>query len=104
MRWRKIRFTGTAFVFRSKRADRLKILFWDGSELVMAYKRLEKSTYTSPAIRDGGYDAEPGTVQGPVCRIGLAPGTVVGGPPTGCGRVSRPRECPGIGFLGACTG
>ena len=30
-------FTGTIFVFRSKRADRLKILFWDGSGLVMAY-------------------------------------------------------------------
>ncbi|PVA05262.1 IS66 family insertion sequence element accessory protein TnpB [Thalassorhabdomicrobium marinisediminis] len=46
-------FTGTVFVFRSKRADRLKILFWDGSGLVMAYKRLEESTFTWPAIRDG---------------------------------------------------
>ncbi|WP_339115113.1 IS66 family insertion sequence element accessory protein TnpB [Thioclava sp. GXIMD2076] len=41
-------FTGTVFVFRSKRADRLKILFWDGSGLVMAYKRLEESTFTWP--------------------------------------------------------
>jgi len=39
-------FTGTVFVFRSKRADRLKILFWDGSGLVMAYKRLEETTFT----------------------------------------------------------
>ncbi len=46
-------FTGTVFVFRSKRADRLKILFRDGSGLVMAYKRLEESTFTWPAIRDG---------------------------------------------------
>ena len=43
-------FTGTVFVFRSKRADRLKILFWDGSGLVMAYKRLEENTFTWPAI------------------------------------------------------
>jgi transposase len=46
-------FTGTVFVFRAKRADRLKILFWDGSELVMAYKRLEETTFTWPAVRDG---------------------------------------------------
>lgn len=31
----------------------MKILFWDGSGLVMAYKRLEESTFTWPAIRDG---------------------------------------------------
>jgi transposase len=46
-------FTGTVFVFRAKRADRLKILFWDGSGLVMAYKRLEETTFTWPAIKDG---------------------------------------------------
>jgi len=46
-------FTGTVFVFRAKRADRLKILFWDGTGLVMAYKRLEETTFARPAIRDG---------------------------------------------------
>jgi len=46
-------FTGTVFVFRAKRADRLKFLFWDGTGLVMAYKRLEETTFTWPAIRDG---------------------------------------------------
>ena len=29
-------FTGTVFVFRSKRAEQLKILFWDGSGLVIS--------------------------------------------------------------------
>jgi transposase len=33
-------------VFRARRADRLKLLYWDGSGLVMAYKRLEASTFT----------------------------------------------------------
>ncbi|MEH7828746.1 IS66 family insertion sequence element accessory protein TnpB [Gemmobacter sp. JM10B15] len=46
-------FTGTVFVFRSRRADRLKLLHWDGTGLVMAYKRLEDSTFTWPAIKDG---------------------------------------------------
>lgn len=50
---RKDPFTGTVFVFRAKRADRLKLLFWDGSGLVMAYKRLEDTTFTWPAIKDG---------------------------------------------------
>ena len=30
-------FSGTIFVFRSKRADRLKILAWDGSGLVLLW-------------------------------------------------------------------
>lgn len=46
-------FTGTVFVFRAKRADRLKILFWDGTGLVMAYKRLEETPFIWPAIKDG---------------------------------------------------
>ena len=50
---RKDPFTGTVFVFRSRKADRLKLLFWDGTGLVMAYKRLEDATFTWPAITDG---------------------------------------------------
>lgn len=46
-------FTGTVFVFRAKRLDRLKLLYWDGTGLVMAYKRLEDTTFTWPAIKDG---------------------------------------------------
>lgn len=50
---RKDPFTGTVFVFRSRRADRLKLLYWDGTGLVMAYKRLEETTFIWPAIKDG---------------------------------------------------
>lgn len=44
---RKDPFTGTVFVFRAKKADRLKLLYWDGTGLVMAYKRLEEHTFTA---------------------------------------------------------
>ena len=50
---RKDPFTGTVFLFRAKRLDRLKLLYWDGSGLVMAYKRLEDTTFTWPTIKDG---------------------------------------------------
>lgn len=43
---RKDPFTGTVFVFRAKRADQLKLLYWDGTGLVMTYKRLEETTFT----------------------------------------------------------
>ena len=33
---RKDPFTGTVFVFRSRRADRLKLLYWDGTGLMFA--------------------------------------------------------------------
>jgi transposase len=46
-------FSGTIFIFRSKRADRLKILAWDGSGLVLLWKRLEQGTFRWPPISDG---------------------------------------------------
>jgi transposase len=46
-------FCGTIFIFRSKRADRLKILAWDGSGLVLLWKRLEHGAFRWPPISDG---------------------------------------------------
>ncbi len=46
-------FTGTVFLFRAKRSDRLKLVFYDGTGLVMIYKRLEEQGFVWPAIRDG---------------------------------------------------
>ncbi len=47
-------FAGDVFVFRSKRrANRLKLLMWDGPGLVLATKRLEDGVFTWPPIRDG---------------------------------------------------
>jgi transposase len=46
-------FSGAIFVFRSKRADRLKIVAWDGSGLVLFWKRLEQGAFQWPPISDG---------------------------------------------------
>lgn len=46
-------FSGTIFVFRSRRADRLKMLAWDGSGLVLLWKRLEHGAFRWPPISDG---------------------------------------------------
>jgi transposase len=46
-------FCGSLFVFRSKRADRLKLIYWDGSGLVMSYKRLEDNAFKWPTIKNG---------------------------------------------------
>jgi transposase len=46
-------FSGVIFIFRSKRADRLKILAWDGSGLVLLWKRLEQGAFRWPPISDG---------------------------------------------------
>jgi len=45
--------SGLIVVFRSKRGDRAKILVWDGTGLVLIYKRLEQGSFTWPAVRDG---------------------------------------------------
>src|SRR3546814_20868623 len=46
-------FSGAAFVFRSKRADRIKILVWDRTGLVLVHKRLEGGKFVWPGVRDG---------------------------------------------------
>lgn len=41
-------FCGTVFAFRSKRADRLKLLFFDGTGVVLVSKRLEAGAFRWP--------------------------------------------------------
>lgn len=45
--------SGLVIVFRAKRADRIKVLLWDGTGRVMAYKRLEEGSFAWPRVRDG---------------------------------------------------
>src|SRR5262249_16407050 len=46
-------YSGVIYVFRAKRADRVKLLLWAGSGLVLVSKRLEQGTFRWPAINDG---------------------------------------------------
>ncbi|KUM25195.1 transposase [Mesorhizobium loti] len=46
-------YCGAAFVFRAKRADRIKISVWDRTGLVLVHKRLGGSKFVWPQVRDG---------------------------------------------------
>jgi transposase len=46
-------FSGAIIVFRSKRADRIKILVWDGSGLVLVWKQLSDGAFRWPPVVDG---------------------------------------------------
>ena len=46
-------FCGTIFVFRAKRADRLKLVIWDGTGLVLVNKHIESGKFAWPSISDG---------------------------------------------------
>ena len=52
-------FSGAAFVFRSKRADRIKVLVWDQTGIVLVHKRLEGAKFVWPAVRDGVMTMSP---------------------------------------------
>lgn len=46
--------SGHLFVFRNKRGDRLKVLYWDRDGLAIWYKRLEEGTFDFPAVEASG--------------------------------------------------
>jgi len=45
-------FSGAVFAFRSERADRLKLLFFDGTGVVLVAKRLETGAFRWPKPGD----------------------------------------------------
>ena len=46
-------FSGAVYVFRAKRADRIKLIFWDGTGLCLFAKRLEDGIFRWQKIEDG---------------------------------------------------
>ncbi len=46
-------FSGVIYVFRAKRSDRVKLVWWDGTGLCLMAKKLESGGFKWPAIQDG---------------------------------------------------
>ena len=46
-------FSGHLFVFRGRRGDLIKVLWWDGQGLCLFAKRLEKGRFVWPSPADG---------------------------------------------------
>ena len=46
-------FSGAIYVFRARRADRVKLVWWDGTGVCLLVKRLEDGNFCWPAITDG---------------------------------------------------
>jgi transposase len=51
-------FTGHVFVFRGRRADRIKFLVWDKNGFVLVYKRLEKGRFRFPDAASGNRELD----------------------------------------------
>ena len=45
--------SGHVFVFRNRRGDRIKLLYWDSDGYVIVYKRLEAGSFRFPAAVEG---------------------------------------------------
>lgn len=52
-------FSGAVIVFRAKRSDRVKILVWDDSGLVLIWKQLSQGSFRWPPIVDGVMKLSP---------------------------------------------
>ena len=45
-------FSGAVYVFRAKRADRVKLIYWDGTGVCLFAKRLEDGKFRWPGVQD----------------------------------------------------
>ena len=55
--------SGQLFVFRNKRSDRVKLLYWDEDGFVIVYKRLEAGTFRFPDAEAAGVEIRAADLQ-----------------------------------------
>lgn len=55
--------SGQLFVFRNRRADRVKLLYWDEDGFVLVYKRLEAGTFRFPQDEAAGVEIRAADLQ-----------------------------------------
>ena len=46
-------FSGAVYVFRAKRADRVKLIYWDDTGVCLFAKQLEDGKFRWPSVQDG---------------------------------------------------
>ncbi len=61
-------FSGVVYVFRAKRADRVKLICWDGTGLCLFAKRLEDGEFRWPKIQDGVMRLTAGAARRPCSK------------------------------------
>ena len=52
-------FSGQLFVFRGRRGDLVKMIWWDGQGMCLFYKRLERGRFVWPAANEGKVRLSP---------------------------------------------
>jgi transposase len=52
-------FSGSFFIFRGKRGDLVKVLYWDGQGFCLFAKRLEKGRFVWPLTKAGSVTLTP---------------------------------------------
>lgn len=76
--------TGSAFVFRNKAGNRLRLLVWDGNGVWLCHRRLHQGGFVWPKVLDTRFAISQAAMGMADCRcrlaafIGVAPSTLAG--------------------------